>query len=191
MRKRFALVLPLALVIAACGREPLAPPGISAADRPLTQAGPPPRGTGLVLEGLADVSLPLVGRVDRLTIDQAVINEIVLGNVVGGIVGLEVVGTVNGTVGALGTPVVDEQFTSTLTVTPGAGGCRLVTVDLGPLNIDGLGLVTADVDPVAVEGRGSGAVGSLLCTLGTLVSGAVGAATRGVEGVLNAINNLL
>ncbi len=181
----------MALGLASCGKDLVAPEQARDAPEALLQAGPPPRGTGLVLTSLTDVSLPIVGRLDRLTVDQVVINEIILGDVVGGIVGLEVVGTINGTIGALGTPVVDEQFTSTLTVTPGPGGCRIVTVDLGPLNIDALGLVTADVDPAQVEGRGSGAVGSLLCTLGNLVSGVVGGATRAVQGVLNAINRII
>jgi hypothetical protein len=145
-----------------------------------------------VLESLTGITLPILGPVNDLTIDQVVINEIILGDVIGGVIGLEVVGTVNGTLDALGTPeVISEQFTSTVTVTPGSGGCRLVSVDLGPLSIDALGLVTADVEPATVEGRGHGAVGSLLCTLGNLVSGAVGGATRAVQGVLNAINNVI
>jgi hypothetical protein len=191
MRRRVALVLPFALGIAACGQDPVAPERAAIPQEPLLQAGPPPRGTGLVLHSLTGVSLPIVGQVDELTIDQVVINEIILGNVIGGIVGLEVTGTINGTIGAVGTPVVDQQFTSTLSVTPGPGGCRIVTVDLGPLNIDALGLVTADVPEATVEGKGSGAVGSLLCTLGSLVSGVVGGATRGVQGVLNALNRLI
>ena len=188
MRKRVAHVLPLALGIAACGQEPSAPERIAIPEAPSMQVE---RGVGLAINSLTGVSLPLVGQVDELVIDQIVINEIVLGEVVGGVVGLEVTGTINGVLDAVGTPIVDQQFTSTLSVTPGAGGCRIVNVDLGPLNIDALGLVTADVDPATVEGRGSGAVGTLLCTLGSLVSGVVGGATRGVQGVLNAINRLI
>jgi hypothetical protein len=188
MRRRIALVLPLALGIVSCGQDPVAPRGLAIPQEPLQAKT---RGTGLVLNSLTGVSLPLVGQIDKLVIDQAVINDIVLGNVVAGVVGLEVTGTINGVLDVIGTPVVDQQFTSTVSITPGVGGCRVVTVDLGPLNIDALGLVTLDVPDATVEGRGSGAVGALLCTLGNLVSGVAGAATRGVQGVLNAINNLI
>jgi hypothetical protein len=71
------------------------------------------------------------------------------------------------------------------------GGCSIANVDLGPLNIAALGPVTIDVPAAEVEGRGSGAVGTLLCTLGTLVNGVVGGATRGVQGVVTAINRLI
>jgi hypothetical protein len=185
MRKRLAHVLPLALGIAACGEEPLAPERIAVPEAPSMQAE---RGVGIALDDLTVVTVPLVGEVDRLDIDQVVINEIILGEVVGGVVGLEVIGTVTGTLEVAGTDVVNEQFTSTLSVTPGAGGCSIANVDLGPLDIGALGLVTLDVPAAQVEGRGSGAVGTLLCTLSSLVNGVVGGATRGVQGVVNAIN---
>ena len=188
MRKRHALALPLALGIAGCGQEPSAPERITVPEAPSMQVE---RGVGIALNDLTVVSVPLVGELDRLNIDQVVINEIILGEVVGGVVGLEVIGTVNGTLDVAGTDVVDQQFTSTLSVTPGGGGCSIVNVDLGPLDIGALGLVTLDVPAAQVEGRGSGAVGTLLCTLSSLANGVVGGATRGVQGVLNAINRLI
>lgn len=191
MKRRVALMLPLALGIAACTQDPVAPERGVTLEGPLLQAQRPARGTGIEVTSITDVSLPLVGRLDRLVVDQAVINEFLLDRVAGAIVGLRVSGTINGALGALGTPVVDQQFTSTVSVTPGRGGCRIVTIDLGPLHVDALSLVTVDVEPFTVEGRGSGAVGSLLCTLGNLVSSVVGGVTRGVQGVVNALNRLI
>jgi hypothetical protein len=113
-------------------------------------------------------------------------------DITGAIVGLEATGTVTGTLTATGVPIVDERFTSTLGITSsGPGQCDLVTIDLGPLTIDALGLVTADVPTAELTGRGSGAVGSLLCNLGNALSGVIGGVTRGVRGLVNAINRLI
>jgi hypothetical protein len=51
--------------------------------------------------------------------------------------------------------------------------------------------VTVDVPAASLTGRGSGAVGSLLCVLGQLLSGLLGGGvgSPGAEGVVNAINN--
>jgi hypothetical protein len=66
-----------------------------------------------------------------------------------------------------------------------------ITIDLGPIGISALGLVTVDVPVASLTGRGSGAVGSLLCVLGQLLSGLLGGGvgSPGAEGVVNAINN--
>ena len=182
------LAVSLALGVSACADPPTAPevPEVRLAPQRVN-------GTGLVLESLTDVSQPIVGSLDRLVIDQAVINDLMLvEDITGAIIGLEVTGTVNGTVGALGVPVVDQRFTSSLGITSsGPGQCELVTIDLGPLNVNALNLVTADVDPLDVTGRGSGAVGSLLCNLGQALSGVVGGVTRGVQGLVNAINQII
>jgi hypothetical protein len=179
----------LALGINACSEPPVAPD----VSEPVRLAPQRVNGTGLVLESLTDVSLPIVGQVDELVIDQVVINDLMLvEDIAGAIIGLEVTGTVNGTIGALGVPVVDQRFTSSVGITSsGPGQCELVTIDLGPLNINALGLVTADVDPVELTGRGSGAVGSLLCNLGQALSGVIGGVTRGVQGLVNAINRVI
>jgi hypothetical protein len=181
------LPLCLALGVGACGDNPTAPQRLAVPDEPLLQRG----GAGLVLDNLTRVSLPILGQIYQLDIDQAVIQRIVLGEVVGGVIGLEVTGMLSGTVQGLGTELVNEQFTSTLSITPGPGGCRVVTLDLGPLNFNALNLVSLDADPVTVEGRGSGAVGSLLCALGSILNGVVGNATRAVGGLLNAINRVI
>jgi hypothetical protein len=185
------LALPLALGMGACSDNPVAPKRMAIPDGALMQANRP-TGTGLVIESLTGVGLPIVGTVDELVIDQAVINNIVLENVIAGVIGLTVTGTVSGVIEATGAEIVDEQFTSTLTITPsGGGGCKALNVNLGPLNIDALGLVTADVPTVSAEAFASGAAGSLICALGNVVSGVVGGATRAVQAILRTINNLI
>src|SRR5687767_3089446 len=100
------LALSLAIGMSACA-DPLTAP-----DVPEVRLAPQRvNGTGLVLESLTDVSLPIVGSLDRLVIDQVVINDLMLvEDITGAIIGLEVTGTVNGTVGALGVPIVDQMF---------------------------------------------------------------------------------
>jgi hypothetical protein len=184
------LPLSLALGIGACSDNPVAPERRAIPDAPLMQRNP--NATGLVVESLTGVGLPIIGTVDELVIDQAVLNNLVLENLVGGIVGLTVTGTVSGVVEATGAEIVDEQFTSTLTITPsGGGGCKAVDVDLGPINIDALGLVTADVPTVSADAFASGAAGGLICALGNVVSGVVGGATRAVQGILATLNRLI
>jgi hypothetical protein len=192
--KRGLVVLPLAyaLGIGACSDNPVAPERLAIPDAPLMQAEPRD-GTGLVVDNLTGVSLPIVGEVATLDIDQAVITNVVLDRIVGGVIGLTVTGTVTGEkVTALGSEVVSEEFTSTLTITPsGGGGCKAVDVNLGPLTIDALGLVTEDVQTVSADAFASGAAGGLICALGSAVSGAVGGVTRVVENILGTLNRLI
>ena len=150
-------------------------------------------GSGLVLDSLTGVALPLLGDLGDIVIDQAVITDFrLVEDLVGQIVGLEVTGTLTGTLTATGVKVVDEQFTSTVAVTSsGPGQCELVGLQLGPLNLNALGLVAVDVPEAQLTGRGSGAVGSLLCNLGSLLSGAIGGITQGVQGLVNAVNRVI
>ena len=186
-----ALALPFTLALGACGEAPTAPglgPDVGAS---FNHGGPHgrPQGSGLTLNSLTDVTLPLLGDLgDALIVDQVVITNLTLvENAAGQIIGLEATGTVIGELSSALGVKVEEQFTSTVNITSsGPGKCDLLTVDLGGLNIDALGLVTADVPAAQVSSRGSGAVGSLLCNLGSLVGGLVGG---GAGGLVNAINN--
>ena len=190
MKRRMAnIAMSLALGLAACG-EPTLAPETRAPTGPMLQAQPV-NGTGLILNSLTGVSLPILGQVGEVLIDQAIITDLMLiEDIAGTIIGLEVSGIINGTLTATGVPIVEEEFTSSVAITSsGPGQCELVTVDLGPLRIDALSLVTADVPEAELTGRGSGAVGSLLCNLGRALSGIVGGVTRGVQGLVNAINN--
>jgi hypothetical protein len=192
MKSRLALLaLPLALGFGACTETPMAPRAAAPGSVVLQQV---PKGTGLALDIVPNVTLPL-GLGGSITIDQAVItNFALIENTVGQIVGLQVTGTLSGTaVDVLGNLIgVNAQpFTADLNVTSsGPGQCNLVTLDLSSLNVNVLGLVTGTV-PVNITGKGSGAVGSLLCNLGQALS-AIGSGLgggSGAQGLVNALNN--
>jgi hypothetical protein len=154
------------------------------------QAAP---GSGLVLDSLTGLSVPLIGHVGDVTINQAVITNFALvENTVGQIVGLEANGVLQLTGGVLGTDVVTENFTTTVNVTSsGPGKCDLVTIDLGMINVDALGVASINVPAATLTGSSSGAVGSLLCNLGSVLSGLTGGGAGAAGGIVNAINNLI
>jgi len=181
----------VALAASACSESPAAPRG--PAFSPSFQQAPP-KGTGLALDIVPHVTLPL-GLGGSVTIDQAVVtNFALIENTVGEIIGLEATGTLTGTaVNVLGKTIgLDATpFAANVAVTSsGPGQCSLVTLDLSSLNINGLGLVTGTL-PANVTVKGSGAVGSLLCNLGNLLSALTSGLTggSGAQGVVNAINN--
>lgn len=153
-----------------------------------------PKGTGLSLDIVPTVTLPL-GLGGSITIDQTVISNFALvENTVGQIIGLQATGTLTGTaVDVLGNTigVNASPFTANVAVTSsGPGQCSLVTLDLSNLNVNALGLVTGTL-PANVTVKGSGAVGSLLCNLGNALSGLASGLTggSGAQGLVNAINN--
>src|SRR6267378_1078313 len=154
-----ALALPLALGLA-CTENPAAP------NHPL-MLQQQRKGTGLILQSVTGVNLPLLGQLGDVTIDQAEITNFALvENTVGAIVGLQAEGVLQLTGGVLGSDVV--------------------TLDLGPIDINAL-VAQVDVPAATLTGRGSGAVGSLLCNLGQLLN----PATQGVRGVVQALNHLI
>jgi hypothetical protein len=195
MRKRVALALPLALGIAACGREPVAPePMTPHTVSPLEQKGHV-EGTGLLLESVTGLTVPLLGvDLGDVVIRQAVIKEFgLVEDIVGNIVGLEATGVLEITGGVLGSNVVTEDFTTGVgIISTSRGQCDIITINLAPISVDVLGRTAfVDVPAAEVAGRGNGAVGSLLCNLGQLAQGLVNGVTRGVRGLVNAINNIL
>lgn len=184
MRKRLAvLVLPLALGLA-CSENPSAPAATAAAPVLFQQQ----KGTGLTLNSVTGLHLPLIGKLGDVTIDQAVITNFALvENTVGQIVGLEAEGVLQLSGGVLGTDVVTQDFLTTLAVTSsGPGQCDVVSLDLGPIDVNAL-VAQVDVPAATVTARGSGAVGSLLCSLGQLLN----PVTQGVRGVVQALNGLI
>jgi hypothetical protein len=187
MKKRMAvLVLPLAIGLGGCGENPTAPSPLTAIHTQAASA----KGTGLVLNSLTGLKLPLIPiELGDVVIDQAVLtNFAIVESTVGGIIGLQVDGILQLTGGVLGTDVVTENFTTTVSVTSsGPGQCNLVTIDLGGIAIDALGLANVDIPAASLTGKGSGAVGSLLCNLGSVLSGLTGGGNIG--GLVNALNN--
>jgi hypothetical protein len=191
------LVLPVALGIAACGKEPVAPDPAVPRDVPSLQKGHV-EGTGLVLNSLTRVTVPLLDalgvKIGDVVINQAVIKEFgTVENAVGQIVGLEATGFLLLTGGVLGQEVVREDFTTGVgVISTSRGQCGIVTIDLAPIRLDVLfGAASVDVPAAKVEGRGNGAVGSLLCALGQALQPVVNRVTRGVRGLVNAINQIL
>ena len=190
MKKQIAALV-LALGLAACSDDPVSPPARVEVEPALQ---PSREGTGLVLTSITGLAVPLLGvDLGDVVIDQAVITNFALvENVVGAIVGLEAEGVLQLTGGVLGTDVITEDFNTLVTVTSsGPGQCDLISIDLGPIAISALGLATVDVPVASLTGRGSGAIGSLLCNLGNLLSGLIGGGigSPGAAGVVNAINN--
>jgi hypothetical protein len=191
MRRLYATAATAVLVMSVgCSETPVEP-----------HKTPPPgpsfqtaaKGTGLVLNSLTGLSLPLIGQLGTVTINQAEITHFALiENTVGAIVGLEVDGVLQLTGGVLGTNVVTQNFSTTASVTSsGPGQCNLVSINLGPVAINALNLATVDLPTASITGKGSGAVGSLLCNLGNLLSGLLsgGTGSPGAQGVVNALNN--
>src|SRR3954470_7725212 len=154
-----ALAVPLAFAIGACADSPVAPKPLVARDAGAGVASA--KGSGLVLNSLTNVTLPLIGSLGDVTVDQAVLTNFALvENTVGAIVGVEVDGVLQLTGGVLGTDVITQNFNTTASVTSsGPGQCSLVSIDLGPIGIDALGLAKVDVPAANVTGKGSGAVG--------------------------------
>jgi hypothetical protein len=151
-------------------------------------------GTGLVLDNVTGLQLPLIGQVGDVVINQVNITRLVLvEDVVGNIVGLQAEGVLKLTGGVLGTDVVTEDFlTQVHVVSSGPGQCDVLSIDLGPIAIDTpLGLASVDVPAAQVTPRASGALGPLLCNLGNLLDGPLDLVTSGVRGLVNAINRLI
>lgn len=192
MNCRLAALTGLALLGLACKKDPNDPDYLSSLRTPLQetvmmqQRAP---GSGLTLNSITGVTLPLIGQLGDVVIDQAVLTNFALvENAVGAIVGLEAEGVLQLTGGVLGTDVITEDFNTIVSVTSsGPGQCDLITIDLGPIGIDAL-VASVDVPAASLTGRGSGAVGSLLCNLGNLLGGLTGGVIPGAAGIVNALN---
>jgi len=189
-----AAVAILALGASACGDMVSSPRTAASTATAASFQQSVPKGTGLSLDIVPNVTLPL-GLGGSVTIDQAIITNFALvENTVGQIVGLQVTGDLSGTaVNVLGNTIgVNAQpFIANLAITSsGPGQCSVVSLNLSNLNLSVLGLVTGQL-PATVSVKGSGAVGSLLCNLGSLLSGLTSGLTgsSGAQGVVNALNN--
>ncbi|HWC72498.1 MAG TPA: hypothetical protein VG454_01075 [Gemmatimonadales bacterium] len=142
----------------------------------------------MTLNSVTGLSLPLIGSLGDVTINQAVVENIgLVENTVGQIVGVSAEGVLQLTGGVLGSQVISQDFTTTLDVTSsGPGQCDIVTLDLAPIDINAL-VAQVDVPAATVDARGSGALGSLLCNLGQALNPVTGA----VRGLVQAINNII
>lgn len=171
MRRRLlgALTLALLMLIAA-------PAAAFAATSTIANTAPAPRPAGGTLQ------VPIVG-----SDGTNAIATITSFQVIDGV--LTAVGTITGDVttaaGTVG--VTDAPFTAP--VQDLAGSCDILTLDLGPLNLDLLGLIV-DLSPIHLDitaQPGSGnLLGNLLCAVAGLLDN-----PGGGGGLLNAISNLL
>jgi hypothetical protein len=174
--RTMSLVLSVGFI--ACSDLPTSTTSLSPGEARMTR---PTRGTGIALTDFATV--PVIGNID---VQQVVITG--LSTFLGGV---QASGTITGTtVDALGrTITVTNDFTGDVLVSSsGPGQCGIVTVDLSGIDINALNIVNADLPVATVDVSGSGAVGPLLCALGSVVNGVAGGV---VGGLVNALNGLL
>jgi hypothetical protein len=168
----------LAVGLVACSDLPTSTSSLSPVEPRMAR---PTKGTGIAITDFATV--PVIGDIE---VQQVVITG--LSTFLGGV---QASGTITGTtVDALGNTItVTNDFTGDVLVSSsGPGQCRVVTVDLSGIDIDALGIVNADLPVATVNVSGSGAVGPLLCALGSVVNGVAGGV---VGGLVNALNGLL
>ena len=178
MRKRTGFLMLSLAALAACGSDPVSPRPLADTDGP--SAARPQEGTGLVLTSFTE-GLPIVGNIQ--------IEEVVLTGLTTFAGGLQASGTITGTrVDLPGVTVTEDFTTDVLVSSSGTGRCELVTVDLGPIGTDVFGVVGVDIPTANVSGDASGAIGPLLCALGSVVNGVADAV---VGGLVNAIDALL
>ena len=187
--------LTIALALGACSETPVGPGTTSVST---LQSGPAfaksVTGTGLVLDNVTGLSLPLIGHVGDVTINQAIITRLgVVQDLAGNIIGVDATGALQLTGGVLGTDVITQNFTTdALILSSGKGQCDVLSVNLSPITLDALGgAVSVDVPQASVTPRASGALGPLLCNLGSLLNAPVGQITSAVRGIVNAINQIL
>jgi hypothetical protein len=193
--RKTAVLIVVAIAVGACGDTPVAPDTITeSAAASIPQLARRADGSGLVIDNLTEVSAPLIGEIGSVDVDQAIITELaVVEDLAGNIIGVEAEGVLQLSGGALGTEIVTQDFlTRAQVLSSGRGQCDVVTIDLAPVRVDALGdAVFADVPGLSVTPRASGAVGPLLCTLGSLLDAPVGQITSGVRGIVNAINRII
>jgi hypothetical protein len=193
--RNLAVALTVSLALSACSETPMGPGTTSPS---ALGSGPvfakSATGTGLVLENLTGLSLPLIGQVGTVTINQAIITQLKLvQDLAGNIIGVDAQGALQLTGGVLGTNVVTQNFTTqALILSSGKGQCDVLTINLAPIKIDALGgAVSVDLPQASVTPRASGALGPLLCNLGSLLNAPIGQVTSAVRGIVNAINKIL
>ena len=193
--RNIATAVTIALALCACSENPVGPAPTS-----VSALGSGPAfansvsGTGLVLNDVTGLNLPLIGHAGDVTINQAVITQLgVVQDLAGNIIGVDAQGALKLTGSALGTDVVTQNFTTdALILSSGKGQCDVVTINLAPITLDALGgAVSVDVPQASVTPRASGAAGPLLCNLGSLLNAPVGQITSAVRGIVNAINRIL
>jgi hypothetical protein len=147
-------------------------PGLAAAS-----AAPTPRAAAAAQP--AATTLPVTGLVNGAAFTGALSN--LTTSVVNGVL------TLSGTITGTGLPTGGVPFTTPIQDLTTPAGCTILTLDLGPLNLDLLGLVIdlapVSLDITAVPGAGN-LLGNLLCAVAGLLDGP-GGALNGIAALLN------
>src|SRR6266446_1840556 len=112
--RNITIALTTALALSACSETPVGPGTTSVST---LQSGPAfaksVSGTGLVLDNVTGLSLPLIGHIGTVTINQAVITQLgVVQDLAGNIIGVDANGVLQLTGGVLGTDVITQTFTT-------------------------------------------------------------------------------
>jgi hypothetical protein len=169
----------------ACTEQPTTP--ITRHSSAITTQVAAPPGTGLVLNSVTGLSLPLIGKLGNVTISQAEITNFAVVEALGQIVGVKAEGVLQLTGGVLGSQVISQDFSTMVSViSSGPGQCGVVTLDLAPIDINLL-VAQVDVPAATVDAKASGALGPLLCALGQVLT----PITQAVRGIVQAIDRLL
>ena len=130
----------------------------------------------------AATTLPVTGTLPDGTAFTGALSNLTT-SVVDGVV--QLTGTITGT----GLPTGGTEFTAPIQDLAATAGCKILTLDLGPLNLDVLGLVIdlapVSLDITAVPGPGN-LLGNLLCAVAGLFDGP-GNALGGITALLNRI----
>lgn len=145
----------------------------NAAPAPQTLAAAQPAATTLPVTGTLPDGTAFTGALSNLT--ASVVNGVLM---------------LSGTITGTGLPTGGTTFTAPIQDLTASGSCTILTLDLGPLDLDLLGLVVnlspISLDVTAVPGAGN-LLGNLLCAVAGLLDGPGGA----LNGVVALLNRLL
>jgi hypothetical protein len=141
-----------------------------------------PVGTVAAAAKPAATSVPVTGTLSNGAAFTGAISNLTA-SAVNGV--LQVTGTITGT----GLPAAGVPFTAPVQNLATPNGCTILTLDLGPLNLNLLGLVVdlapVNLDVTAVPGAGN-LLGNLLCAVAGLLDG-----NGPLQGIAALLNRLL
>jgi hypothetical protein len=131
----------------------------------------------------AATTLPVTGTLPNGTAFTGALSNLTT-SVVNGVVQLS--GTITGT----GLPAGGTTFTAPIQDVAVTGGCTILTLDLGPLNLNLLGLVV-DLSPVSLDITAVPGAGNLLGNLLCAVAGLLDNPGNPLGGIAALLNRLL
>ena len=179
MQRRHLFVLGVAVAIAACHDAATAPKALKPDPEPTFQQ----QGTGLVIHNVTSTPIPALGNL--VFNGDLVITQLVLAP----LGGLQVNGTLIGTITVLNQAINQNFTTDVLLSSNGSGSsCSVVTVDLSPINVNvGTQVVAIDLTRAAATVGAQGPLGNLLCALTSLLNSTAGGVVSALLRVINAI----